>query len=168
LYFVGASVAIVILPMFARAKSTPKIRKHILIGTFLFIPIAAVLSPIGFWVLDPLIQFSFPANIVPTFELLSWTLFANFALCAIQLFVTWHIAQQTVGLTWLLGLCCAILGYLLSAEGLDGTQIIIRTSLIVWITTCVLAVLAYVNKQHSDDVDTINSTDQQPTVDNAN
>jgi len=60
------------------------------------------------------------------------------------------------------------LGYLLSAEGLDGTQIIIRTSLMVWITTCVLAVLAYVNKQHSNDVDDINSTDQQPTVDNAN
>ena len=168
LYFVGASVAIVILPMFARAKSTPKIRKQILLGTLLFIPVAALLSPIGFSILDPLIRFSFPANIVPSFELLSWTLFANFALCAIQLFVTWHIAQQSVGLTWLLGLCCAILGYLLSAEGLNGTQIIIRTSLIVWITTCVLAALAYLNKQHPNDVDNINPTDQQPTIDNAN
>lgn len=162
LYFVGASVAIVILPMFARAKSTPKIRKQILLGTFAFIPIAGILSPIGYYVLDPLIRFSFPADIVPSLELLSWTMFANFALCAIQLFVTWHIAQQTRGLTWLLGACCLILGVLLSKEGLDGEAIIIRTSAVVWITTCVLGILAYFTNNSIDTTDN-EASDVEPT-----
>ncbi len=149
LYFVGASVAIVILPAFARAKSTPKIRKQILMGTFAFVPVAALLSPLGSWMLDPFIRFSFPENIVPSFELLSWTWFSNFALCAIQLFVTWHIAQRTRGLSWLLGACCIILGVLLSSEGLDGNEIIIRTAGVVWITTIVLGILAYLNNSDS-------------------
>ena len=143
LYFAGASVAIVILPLFARAKNTPSLRSKILLGTIVLIPISGLLSPIGAYILDPFIQLAFPPEVVPSIELLSWTMFANFALASIQLFITWHVAQRTVGLSWLLAGCCGMLAWMLSSGRAESIRLIQITSGIVWVTTILLAGLAY-------------------------
>lgn len=151
LYFAGASVAIVILPLFARAKSTPGLRSKILLGTIVLVPISGLLSPVGAYILDPFIQFAFPPEVVPSIELLSWTMFANFALASIQLFITWHVAQRTLGLSWLLAGCCGMLAWMLSSGEADAIRLIQITSGIVWVTTILLAGLAYFQPVGSDD-----------------
>ena len=159
LFLVGASVATVILPLFSRAKSTPRLRIQILVGTGLYIVLSGMLSPFGAWVLDPFIRLAFPEAMVPTFDLMAWTLFANFSLCGIQLFVTWHIAQQTPNLMWLMGLCCGILIYLLTGSRMDGVEIISTTSFVVLFTTITLAILAYLDTRHTSDNTPLNTTD---------
>lgn len=139
LYFVGSSVVVVILPFLARAKSTPEIQRKIVWGTMASIPIFALISPLISWILTPILQFGFPKEVVPSFELLSWTMFSNFALTAIQLFITWHIAQQSRALNWILGCCSMLLFailYLIPAQDLAIIQI---TTITVWIATIILA-----------------------------
>ena len=142
LYFVGASIAIVVLPWFSRRSMTQDTKKQLFVGMLIFIPATMVLSPLSAIILDPFIRFMFPLDIVPTFALLSWTLMANFALCAIQLFVTWHIAQQTRGLNWVLGICCTVFTPLFVFFGQDDMGIIYVTNAMVWVATFFLAALA--------------------------
>ena len=142
LYFVGASIAIVILPKFSRAKTHDGLQKQMFIGLLLFIPLCALLSPIGAIMVDPLIRISFPEDIVPSFALMSWTFFANFALCAIQLLITWHIAQRTRHLNWLLAVCCLTMTRLLFWQSDTGMEVIQMTSASVWLTTIILSFLA--------------------------
>lgn len=154
LYFVGASVAIVILPKFSRAKTTAGLRRQMLIGLVLLIPLCGLLSPIGAIIVDPLIRVSFPEEIVPSFALMSWTFFANFALCAIQLLITWHISQQTKHLNWLLAVCCLTMTRLLFWQSDTGMDVIQMTSASVWLTTIILSFLAIfqpVNEEESVD-----------------
>lgn len=162
LYFVGASVAIVILPKFSRAKTSAGLQRQMLIGLVLFIPFCALLSPIGAICVDPLIRLSFPEEIVPSFELMSWTFFANFALCAIQLLITWHIAQRTKYLNWLLAVCCFTMTKLLFWQSDTGMEIIQMTSASVWLTTIILSLLAIfqpIDEQH--EVDRSSELDQE-------
>lgn len=156
IYFVGASIAIVILPKFARAKTSAGLHRQMLFGLLLFIPLCACLSPIGAVIVDPLIRLSFPEEIVPSFELMYWTFFANFALCAIQLLITWHIAQRTKHVNWLLAVCCLTMTRLLFWQSDTGLDVIQMTAASVWLTTIILSILAMV--QPVENLETENDT----------
>ena len=67
LYFVGASIAIVVLPWFSRRSMTQDTKKQLFVGMLMFIPATMVLSPLSAIILDPFIRFMFPLDIVPTF-----------------------------------------------------------------------------------------------------
>ena len=162
LYFVGASFAIVILPKFSRAKTHAGLKRQMFLGLVLFIPLCAFLSPIGAIVVDPLIRVSFPEEIVPTFELMSWTFFSNFALCAIQLLITWHIAQRTRHLNWLLAVCCLTMTRLLFWQSDTGIEVIQMTSASVWLTTIILSLLAIF--QPIDETNESQKVDENDTV----
>lgn len=147
LYFIGTSIGIVILPTFSRIITTHTLKTRIILGTFILIPLSAVLAPTAALLLQPLIEFSFPSDVVPSFTILSWTFFANFALASIHLFITWHIAQQTQYLNQLLGVCCIILSFLLWYGPPTELFLIQTISYSVWILTITLAFLAYVQKK---------------------
>ena len=140
---VCASVAVVVFPSFSRQTPTPKRRRQVLWITFAMIPISAVLSPIGTQFLLPIMTYSFPKEVVPSADLVSWTMFANFALASIHLLMTWHVAQRTRRMLEIMGLCSALLIILLLSGQATDLYIIQVTSVSVWLGAVSLALLAY-------------------------
>ena len=90
-----------------------------------------------------------PIEVIPSFSLMWWTLFANLALAYVHLLITWHIAQQSKGLVQILGISCFVLGLMLSTIEANGVKMIQTTSIIVWVTAVPLAALALRSKEEN-------------------
>ena len=88
--FVSASIAVVLLPRFARGRAN----RAVVLG---LTGLAAVLSlPISVgssMVLMPLMPLLFPPEVVPSVTVMTWEVGASVGLAVIQVLVTWHVAQ---------------------------------------------------------------------------
>ena len=76
--------------------------------------------------------------------------------------ITWHIAQRTKHLNWLLAVCCLTMTRLLFWQSDTGMDVIQMTSASVWLTTVILSFLAIF--QPNDGVKESNENEKDNTV----
>ena len=136
LYFVGASVAIVLLPQFAKRALT---RRVLFQGWLVAAAVTPVLSFIGAMVASPTMYWFFPESLVPSIGLISWEFGANFGLAVCHILVTWHIAQERKWYVWILGFWGAVTTGVLIFGPSTGFFYAQSTAVLFWVAACCLA-----------------------------
>ncbi len=134
--FLSASVAVVLLPRFARQQSAGRGLGTLTLGAA---AVSVPVSLVGAVVLVPLMRWMFPDAVVPSTALTVWELGANLGLAVIQVLVTWHVAQSRRWYAVIVGLAGVVLVAALQLGPATPLYYAQASLVVFWMTALVLS-----------------------------